>query len=155
MHNPNLFQRSCDSKPRLWKQSYIYLVSKDTTKVKGGLFWQINSKDKKNKPIGNNKCNGLLIMSESRCLQLERPTTDSFTTKQSYIYYIAHLGFAVCERNSSHSVFYLHFIVSLEVTIKLILLVSRLRHKSKVTDKISDSAKHLSTCLAVNTCTIP
>lgn len=133
---------------------YTYM-SKDTTKGEGGMFWQINGEHKNNKPVGNNKCNGLLIMSESRCLQLETYYRLGYKKPKQYIIYIGHLGFAICERNSSLSVFYLHFIVSLEVTITLILLVSRLRHKSKVADKISDSAKHLSTCSAVNTCTIP
>lgn len=45
-----------------------------------------NSEDKNNKPIGNNKCNGLLIMSEmSGWLQLEKPTTGLFIVKQSNI----------------------------------------------------------------------
>lgn len=149
MHKPNLLQKSCNSKPRLWKQSDTHLHGERHSQ-RWGRAALANKWRSQEQPIGNTKCNGLLIISESRCL-LERPPLDLFMI--GYIIYCT-LGFHSLWKKLK-PVLYLHFIVSLEVTIKLIILVSRLRYKSKVTDKISDSAKHLSTCLAVNTCTIP
>lgn len=158
MHNPDLFHRRCNSKPRLWKHRVFFMlhtyVSKDTTEGDRVLFWQINCEATNNKAWGNNICNGLLITSESRRLQ-QRELPQTCLQCNKAIYHIYNIWAFPYAKNSSRSAFSMRLRVSLEVSIKLILLVSRLRHKSKVTDKISDSAKHLSTCLAVNTCTIP
>lgn len=90
MHNPNLFKRSCNSKSELesrvrYKYTHIPTCLKTQPKAREGCFDK-NSEDKNNKPIGNNKHNGLLIMSEmSGWLQLERSTTGLFIVKQSNI----------------------------------------------------------------------
>lgn len=81
-------------------------VSKDTTEGERVLFWQINCEDTNNKARGNNICNGLLITSESRCLQLDRATTALFTMQQRDILYILHLGFALCKELKPFCIFH-------------------------------------------------
>lgn len=81
-------------------------VSKDTTEGDRVLFWQINCEDTNNKARGNNICNGLLITSESRCLQLDRATTALFTMQQRDILYILHLGFALCKELKPFCIFH-------------------------------------------------
>lgn len=78
---------SLNLKAELYLYIHIYIPKsvKTQPKAREGCFDK-NSEDKSNKPIGNNKYNGLLIMSEmSGWLQLEKPTTGMFILKQSNI----------------------------------------------------------------------